>query len=64
MVVVPFLALCFSAPVAMALFLLWLGATGRSEFALLPTEIAILAATTAAISLGLALRLRKRPRRR
>jgi hypothetical protein len=62
MIVVPFIALCFSAPVAMILCLGWLAATGHTDLALLPREAVILVATTALISLALA--ALARPRRR
>lgn len=62
MIVVPFIALCFSAPVAMILCLGWLAATGHTDLALLPKEAGILVGTTALISLALA--LMARPRRR
>lgn len=62
MIVVPFIALCFSVPVAMLLSLVWLAATGHSELTLMPREAAILAASTASISLVLALLTRTRRR--
>jgi uncharacterized membrane protein YjjB (DUF3815 family) len=62
MIVVPFIALCFSAPVAMILCLGWLAATGHTDLALLPKEAGILIATTALISLALAV-LARPPRR-
>lgn len=55
MIVVPFIALCFSVPVAMCLCLLWLATTGHTDLALMPREAAILGASTALISLALAL---------
>lgn len=58
MIVVPFIALCFSVPVAMCLCLLWLATTGQTDLALMPREAAILAASTALISLALALMAR------
>jgi hypothetical protein len=62
MFVVPFIALCFSAPVAMILCLAWLVTTGHSD--LLPTlrEAEVLALSTLLISLALA--ILARPRRR
>lgn len=62
MIVVPFIALCFSAPVAMLLSLVWLGTTGRSDLTLLPREAVVLAASTALISFALALMTRMRRR--
>lgn len=62
MSVVPFIALCFSVPVAMLLSLVWLGTTGHSDLTLPSHEAAILAVSTALISVALALltRLRRR----
>lgn len=62
MIVVPFIALCFSVPVAMCLCLLWLAMTGQSDLAPMPHEAAILAASTGLISLGLAILARARRR--
>lgn len=62
MIIVPFIALCFSMPVAMSLCLIWVATTGRSDLTLMPQEAAILAASTALISLSLALLLRARRR--
>jgi hypothetical protein len=58
MIVVPFLALCFSAPVAMILCFGWLAATGHTDLDLRPLEIVSLAAATGSISLALAVMAR------
>ncbi len=63
MIVVPFIALCFSAPVAMMLCLAWIASTGRFDLAPTSRETVILAAMTGIISLALALLARPRPRR-
>lgn len=62
MIIVPFIALCFSLPVAMLLSLIWLATTGHSDLTLLPREAAILAASTLLISFALALMTRVRRR--
>lgn len=63
MIVIPFIALCFSAPVAMILCLAWIASTGRSDLVPTSREALILAAATGIISLALALLARPRRRR-
>ncbi len=55
MIVVPFIALCFSVPVAMCLCMLWIATTGHADLTLMPREAMVLAASTALISFALAL---------
>ncbi|MCJ2014408.1 hypothetical protein [Methylobacterium sp. J-076] len=62
MFVVAIIALCFSVPVAMLLCMVWLATTGHADLTLMPREAAILAASTAMISLALALMTRVRRR--
>lgn len=62
MIVVPFIAMCFSVPVAMVLCLLWTATSGHADLVLMPREATILAASTALISFALALLTRVRRR--
>ncbi len=62
MIVVPFIALCFSVPVAMCLCLLWIATSGHSDLTLMPREAAILVGSTVLISFALALMARVRRR--
>jgi len=62
MIVVPFIALCFSVPVAMGLSLLWIATTGHADLTPMPQDAAILAASSGLISLALALLSRVRRR--
>ncbi len=63
MIVVPFIALCFSAPVAMLLCLVWLATLGPVHAVPTSREISILVLATALISLALALLVRPGGRR-
>lgn len=60
MTIVPFIALCFSAPVAMILCLAWLATVGRADPTPTSREMLILALATGLISLALALLTRPR----
>lgn len=63
MIVVPFIALCFSAPVAMILGLAWFASSGRYDGVPTSREMLVFAVATGLISLALALLARPRPRR-
>lgn len=64
MIVVPFIALCFSAPVAMLLCLVWLAFAGHANPMPTSREMSILVLATVLISLALALLVRPVGRRR
>lgn len=63
MIVVPFIALCFSAPVAMILCLAWFAGSGRYDGVPTSRETLIFAVATGVISFALALLARPRRRR-
>ena len=60
--VVAFMALCFSAPVGMILFMAWTAATGWSGLVMADVEVALLIAATALTSVAFALGARSRSR--